>query len=283
MALDYSNERWVRLYTRDTATWKLIDWRARTVLLHLLRKVDRAGVLDVGDDGEIGLAAVLELPPEEIVAPGIAQLVKRGVVVNSGTAYVLPAFLAAQEAPASDAQRQRDARERRRAAAMSGAESRDDESRSVTEASRPVTDRHENGEGVTTCHSNTRQDNTDREREPDAPHPAASTGFRLEIPQPKPVTRRRDPASPRQAVKHPLPPDWQPDATLVAQARAVGVDLAAEMAKLRDWALAENAKKCDWNATARNWIRRASEERRGGPHAPAQPPRRHIPTIGGQR
>jgi len=174
MALDYSNERWVRLYTRDTATWKLIDWRARTVLLHLLRKVDRAGVLDVGDDGEIGLAAVLELPPEEIVAPGIAQLVKRGVVVNSGTAYALPAFLAAQEAPASDAQRQRDARDRRRAATLAAASQRDQASRNVTGESRSVTERHENGERVTTCHSETRVD--DPIRDPDLSHRAREAG-----------------------------------------------------------------------------------------------------------
>lgn len=153
MALDWSNERYVRLYTRDTATWKLIDWRARTVLLHLLRKVDRAGVLDVGDDGELGLAAVLELPLEEVVEPGIAQLVKRGVVVNSGTAYLLPNFLAAQEAVASDRQRQRDARDRRRAATMTAAAERDQASRNVTGESRSVTERHAESRGVTGCHS----------------------------------------------------------------------------------------------------------------------------------
>lgn len=193
MALDYSNERWVRLYTRDTATWKLVDWRARTVLLHLLRKVDRAGVLDVGDDGEIGLAAVLELPPEEIVAPGIAQLIKRGVVVNSGTAYALPAFLAAQEAPASDAQRQRDARDKRRAAALAAAAKRDGESRNVTGESRNVTDRHENMGGVTGCHSETRVDDPIRE----ITHtPRAREGQ----PDPEPATptppRTSDPDSP---------------------------------------------------------------------------------------
>lgn len=153
MALDWSNERYVRLYTRDTATWKLVDWRARTVLLHLLRKVDRAGVLDVGDDGELGLAAVLELPLEEVVEPGIAQLVKRGVVVNSGTAYLLPNFLAAQEAVASDRQRQRDARDRRRAATMTAAAERDQASRNVTGESRSVTERHAESRGVTGCHS----------------------------------------------------------------------------------------------------------------------------------
>jgi hypothetical protein len=114
VSLDFSNERYVRVYTRDTTTWKLCDWRARTVLLHLLRKVDRSGVLDVGEDGVAGLAAVLELPLEEIVEPGIAQLVKRGTVEQTAGAYVLPNFLEAQETPATDAQRQRDSRERRR-------------------------------------------------------------------------------------------------------------------------------------------------------------------------
>lgn len=120
MALDWSNERYVRLYTRDTATWKLVDWRARTVLLHLLRKVDRAGVLDVGDDGELGLAAVLELPLEEVVEPGIAQLVKRGTVEVAAGGYVIQNFTKAQTAgdPSPAAMKQR----RHRAKKLSSSE-----------------------------------------------------------------------------------------------------------------------------------------------------------------
>lgn len=123
--MDWSNERYVRVYTRDTTTWKLLDWRGRVVLSLLIRKVDRAGVLDVGHDGVLGLAAVLELPID-IVEPGIGQLViARGgaqpTVVDTGTAYVLPNFLEAQEAPSSDPQRKREsrARHRDRALAMS--------------------------------------------------------------------------------------------------------------------------------------------------------------------
>lgn len=119
--MDWSNERYVRVYTRDTTTWKLMDWRARTVLLHLVRKVDRAGVLDVGHDGVLGLAAVIELPLD-IVEPGIAQLTtSRGgipTVVDTGTAYVLPNFMPAQEAPQSDPQRKRESRARRRDRAL---------------------------------------------------------------------------------------------------------------------------------------------------------------------
>ena len=93
--MDYSNERWVRLYTRDTATWKLVDWRARTVLLHILRKADRAGVIDVGKDGELGLAALLELP-REIVADGLRQLLDRAAIAGEHAGVVDPDPLAQQ-------------------------------------------------------------------------------------------------------------------------------------------------------------------------------------------
>jgi hypothetical protein len=135
--MDWSNERYVRVYTRDTATWKLLDWRARTVLLHLFRKVDRAGVLDVGEDGVEGLAAVLELPLE-IVEPGIAALTKAPrsldrvpTVVHTGSAYLLPNFMEAQEAKQSEPQRQRESRAKRRERALF-------ESRFVTAANRPL-------------------------------------------------------------------------------------------------------------------------------------------------
>ena len=168
--MDYSNERWVRLYTRDTATWKLVDWRARTVLLHILRKADRAGVIDVGKDGELGLAALLELP-REIVADGLRQLLERETVLATGSAYVLPNFLEAQEAPATDKQRQRDSRGNRRARAM-----RDAAMLSVTNrdsASRNVTECHARSQDVTSGHS-TQPNKTQHEPDllsgkPDAP------------------------------------------------------------------------------------------------------------------
>ena len=43
--MDWANERYVRLYTRDTVTWKMWPWEARAIFPLLMRKVDRAGVL----------------------------------------------------------------------------------------------------------------------------------------------------------------------------------------------------------------------------------------------
>jgi hypothetical protein len=151
--MDWSNERYVRNYTRDTTTWKLMDWRGRCVLQLLLRKVDRAGVLDVGDDGVLGLAAVIEMPIE-IVEVGIRQLTTfRGkglpTVIYTGTAFVIPNFMDAQEAPQSDAQRKRESRSLRRDKALA-------ESRNLLPASGSGTACHEtgrerdgNGEAVT--------------------------------------------------------------------------------------------------------------------------------------
>jgi hypothetical protein len=120
--VDWANERYVRLYVRDSTTWKLLDWRARCTLTMLLRKVDRAGVLEVGEHGVLGLAAVIELPLE-VVEPGITQLMdpKIGVVVATPTHYVVPNYLDAQEAVQTEAHRSREYRGRKRDMALATA------------------------------------------------------------------------------------------------------------------------------------------------------------------
>jgi len=144
--MDWANERWVRVFTRDTVSWKLCDWRAHTTLLHLFRKVDRAGVLDVGDDGIAGLAAVLELPIE-VVELGIEQLTRAGngrlpTVVFSGASYVIPNFIEAQETPQSDPQRTRESRARRRDVASLVSRNVSGPTRNVSKASRADTSGH---------------------------------------------------------------------------------------------------------------------------------------------
>jgi len=110
--MNWEDERYVRLYTRDTITWKLLGWEGRFVMMSLLRKVDRAGCLDL-EAGTEGLAALLEMP-EEIVQVGLAACAKRGTVQLRGHMLVLPRFIEAQEAKQSDRQRQRECREKRR-------------------------------------------------------------------------------------------------------------------------------------------------------------------------
>lgn len=194
MALDYANERFVLLYTRDTTTWKLLDWEARAVLMFLLRKVDRAGVIDVGEDGIEGLAAVIEVPIA-VVERAMPKLVARLTVTSTGSAFVLPNFIDAQECSRSDKQRQRDSRERRRAVALS---------RNVTGESRNVTDGHERSHAVTTGHNLSLQSN------PSQPNQA------------KPEERESGSATPALvlALDHPEQVK-QPDAAQVATVAAI--------------------------------------------------------------
>lgn len=175
MALDYANERYVLLYTRDTATWKLLDWEARAVLMFLLRKVDRAGVLDVGEDGIEGLAAVLEVPID-VVERAMPKLTARATVASTGSAFVLPNFLEAQETPRSDKQRQRDSRDRRRSVALS---------QNVTVSSRNVTDRHAESHGVTSGHE-VSQPVTPDQSSPGQSKPASLSGDAREAVRPEP-------------------------------------------------------------------------------------------------
>lgn len=77
-----------------------------------------------------------------------------------------------------------------------------------------------------------------------------------------------------------LPVKWLPDqATIDAmQAEAPWVDFEAEHRKFTDyWAATPGAKgvKLDWNATWRNWIRRAAEQFPSGP----MPPRASAPAL----
>lgn len=182
--MDWPNERYVRVYTRDTTTWKLLDWRARTVLLHMFRKVDRAGVLEVGEDGVLGLAAMIELPIE-IVEPGLKQLLssRSPTVIEADGSYVIPHFIEAQECAQTDRQRAKESRSRRRETALA--------SRNVTTPSRNEANRHGRSHDVTVCHSEPSQ------AKPDCPGPDRTHADQLLPPEPpalqlEPATDRPD-------------------------------------------------------------------------------------------
>ncbi len=80
--------------------------------------------------------------------------------------------------------------------------------------------------------------------------------------------RERD-ASPPAPRAHTLPDDWKPtdceaNRKEESKARSRGVDLDAELESMRDWSkgAGSKGKKSDWDATWRNWTRRANVDRR---------------------
>jgi len=115
--MNWGDERYVRLYTRDTADWVTLGWEAQALFALLLRKVDRAGILWLGKHGLRAVAVLLGMPGD-VVDRAIKPLVDDGCIELRGQNLVIRNFIEAQEAKASDVQRQREHREKKRALAM---------------------------------------------------------------------------------------------------------------------------------------------------------------------
>lgn len=110
--MDFANEPWIRLYVRDSLTWLRLGFDGQTVLMHLLRRANLAGAIDL--DGMEPWQACITFcgAPEPLAKRGTAQLIKLGVAVLRGGWLVFPRFEDAQTTPASSAQRMREHRAR---------------------------------------------------------------------------------------------------------------------------------------------------------------------------
>ncbi len=138
--MDFSDESYVRLYVRDTKTWLRLGFEGQCVLMFLLRKLDRAGVLDGMDEPESDVALVTGVWLD-IVRVGLARLLEFKVFEHVGNRLIMPNYIAAQTAIRSDRARQRDSREKRSAEARA-VTPRDEMSHAVTGGhapSHPVT------------------------------------------------------------------------------------------------------------------------------------------------
>ncbi|MBT8453903.1 MAG: GIY-YIG nuclease family protein [Deltaproteobacteria bacterium] len=111
--MDWQNERYVRLYTRETPDDLVLSPEARLVWYELIRKFDRAGVIDLGRHGTRALSALLRVPLDW-VEQAIPELCEDGRIELRDSYIVAPNFMDAQEAKQSDRQRQRESRARRR-------------------------------------------------------------------------------------------------------------------------------------------------------------------------
>ena len=135
----WEDERYVRIYTRDTPDWLALGWEARAVFWETLRKCDRAGLLELGKSGARGLASLTGIP-SDIVNRVLPALVEDGCLAWSGTKLVVKNFMQAQEAAQSDRRRKDESRARALDEAMS---------RIVTQPQVSVTNRDDLSESVT--------------------------------------------------------------------------------------------------------------------------------------
>lgn len=145
--MNWEDERYIRLYTRDTVDWNMLPFEAQALLPLILRKLDRAGVLDLGKHGLQGLRATLKAP-QEFFDRGMEALLEDGCVALRGNAIVMPNFLSAQECKQSDRARKSAERERRRAEAVSG-----HDVTKTSESGQSVTERDTESQNVTKSHT----------------------------------------------------------------------------------------------------------------------------------
>ena len=110
--MNWSDEHYVKLYTRPTLTWRSWGWQARATFLMLMKEVDHSGFIETGTLPPHEALAMQLFAPAEMLAIGLAELVACGTVELVDRAVLIPKFAEAQDARKSDAQKKRDERTR---------------------------------------------------------------------------------------------------------------------------------------------------------------------------
>ena len=286
MSLDWSRERYVRLYTRDTPTWDMADWTEHALLAAVMRKLDRSGRMDLGKFGTRSLSATTKIPLE-VVEKALPFWLEAGTLVMQGTVLFMPNFVEAQECAAAGALRTQLYRERvklSKEAVTPG----DDASQFVTlgnESSPYVTNGDAQSRAVTSCDSvpcRAVPSRTVPNPDPPLPPAAAPEGANGSEPAksspavadvPSGVHRS---AADRRGTRAPV--STSPDAETFCQRWGLPPPSDSECASFLDYwgaRTGQGATKLDWTATWRNRPRkdaaRASPVSANGPRGPQQP------------
>ena len=247
LGLDYSDERYARLYTRDTPEWHVLTWQAKAVYCLLRRKVDRSGVVPLGRGGLRAVSALVGVPGD-VGEPAMRELADSGYLDINAARVAVVEFVESETAVKSDALRQAESRARRGASDVT---KRDTESRNVTKShtgSHAVTESHMASQNVTLCLTDpclTDPDLTDQNLPPCPPSGGSAT------------TAKR-----ARVTKGPMPADYAPTPDIVAMAASLGVDLPSATEACRDHFARDGRGMTDWHATLRNWVRREPTMRR---------------------
>jgi hypothetical protein len=259
--VDWANEEYVRVYTRETTDDVELSWQALALWRTLLTKFDRSGLLPIRN-GWSSVAKIARWPVDVVEAAG-PELVRDGRIRMTKAGLFAPNYVEAQTASKSDKLRQRESRDRRRdeTAALQDVEITQPAPSNVTQGHAESHAGHDASRNVTLCSALP----PDTTADPEA----------MLIPPDKPAVENAPP--PKRARKTRLPDNWEPTrsiANLEAErtATARGVDLSVELLKLRDWALSSAHRRSDWDSVWRNWTRNARSSSGSGR------PQNHSPT-----
>lgn len=115
--MNWADEHYVKLFTRDTVTWRSWPWQARALFPLLMRAVDGAGMLNVGSR-ELGRSVALMVDlPADVALPGVEALLADGTLELVNGNLIIGKFLEAQESRKTNAQSKVEQREKAKAVA----------------------------------------------------------------------------------------------------------------------------------------------------------------------
>lgn len=114
--MDFTSERHVRLYVRNTMAWRLLGWEGRAVWVTFYREADQAGAIGLGGLAPAQAAMLHGELPSDVAETGVARCLEQGWLVHDGDRLVIPRYAEANRGAKSGAQRMRECRERKRIA-----------------------------------------------------------------------------------------------------------------------------------------------------------------------
>lgn len=270
----WEDERYVKLYTRTTLTTRRLGWEGRAVLWELFRKVDRAGITEIGEEDPVeALSALTELPLEvcAVAWPRLSGGAEPVVTIATVTqrdrvsrALFIPNFLPAQEAKQTDRARKEKQRELARAHLI--VPLRDQSSQGVTNS-------HERSHGVTPSLAVPRLDEEERTLAP-------SSARRTQVPPAnappeQPSLLAEEVGSGFVQFVRAEWPDVKNAVELEKRARAAfpAVDPLVEARKARGWELSDpRRRKVKHGRFLWDWLGRAQQDANRNGHGHLVPP-----------
>lgn len=139
--LNWSDEHYVRLYTRNSVQWLMLSIDAQWLYVELKRHADLSGVLSLGGLGLEAVSAIVGRVGEAArVLAALGELVDRKVVDKSVDKIVIPDYIEQETAAKTPRARKAESRNRHRSSARENSllppegpvTKRDQESRNVT-------------------------------------------------------------------------------------------------------------------------------------------------------
>jgi len=112
MSMNWPDEKYVKLYVRDSLTWRSWCWQARAIFPNILRKLDGAGIIETGNlEPAVAVARQIDFPAD-VVRVGLEDILASETLKKVAGGLESTAFIAAQEARKTEALKKRDQRER---------------------------------------------------------------------------------------------------------------------------------------------------------------------------